>query len=100
MSNLEKALDDMQNVHVLTNQDISILLDALDEYRKAPNVNISELSTIGTLADKLMSWLSEVRFGVDLSNVSQDKNPLGVLISDEPIPERPEKDSLGKRVDS
>lgn len=84
----------------MTNQDISLLLDALDEYRKAPNVNISELSTIGTLADKLMSWLSEVRFGVDLSNVSQDKNPLGVLISDEPIQEKPEKDVLGKRVDS
>ena len=87
--------------HVMTNQDISLLLDALDEYRKAPNVNISELSTIGTLADKLMSWLSEVRFGIDLSNVSQNKNPLGVLISDDPldaVQEKPEKDSLGKRV--
>jgi hypothetical protein len=87
---------DQQKSYILSNQDVNLLLDALDALRKSDDVPISEISVIGVLADKLMSWLSQASFGIDLSGHSHAKDPLGIIIEDQPQIERPQKDSLGK----
>lgn len=82
----------------LSNQDVNLLLDALDSLRKSNDIPISEISAIGTLADKLISWLSQASFGIDFYAHNHAKDPLGIIIEDEPKIPRPEKDSLGKSV--
>lgn len=80
----------------LSNQDVNLLLDALDSLRKSNDIPISEISAIGVLADKLMSWLSQASFGIDFYAQNHSKDPLGILIEDKPVAPRQEKDSLGK----
>lgn len=82
---------------VLTNYELTLLVDALDELRKSSSVGINEIVAIGMLAEKLGSWVSKIRFGIDLVNVRQSSSPIGISIGDEPNTLRPEKDSLGKK---
>lgn len=83
--------------YTLSNQDVNLLLDGLDSLRKSNDIPISEVSAIGTLADKLLGWLSQQSFGIDLYNAAEKGDPLGILIEDKPVQPRPEKDSLGKK---
>lgn len=87
---------DQQKSYILSYQDVNLLLDALDALRKSDDVPISEVSVIGVLADKLMSWLSKESFGIDLYKAAERGDPLGIIIEDQPQIERPQKDSLGK----
>lgn len=82
--------------YILSNQDVNILLDALDALRKSNDIPLNEIAPIGMLVDKLMGWLSQQSFGIDLYNASEKGDPLGILIEDQPVQPRPEKDSLGK----
>jgi len=86
---------------ILTNFEISMLIDGLDQLRKSENTTINEISQIGNLAEKLGAWLSEARFGIDIvsiANVSEssnnNNNQIGISLGDE-ISTRPKKDPLG-----
>lgn len=69
--------------------------------RKSNSVGINEISNIGHLAEKLGSWLSEERFGIDIANVRQSSADIGISLGDDnistsTITKRKEKDALGK----
>lgn len=86
---------------ILTNYEISMLIDGLDQLRKSDNTTINEISQIGNLAEKLGAWLSEARFGIDIvstANVSEssnNNNQIGISLGDEISTARPQKDPLG-----
>lgn len=93
--------NDNSSKRILTNFEISMLIDGLDELRKSDSTNIHEISQIGNLAEKLGAWLSEARFGIDIfSNVREssttDNNQIGISLGDEiSTTTRPKKDPLG-----
>ena len=89
MSSPTAAID-----RTLSPNEISMILDAFDEYRKTASLNLAELSALAALVDKFMTWLQEARIGISIS--SGVKNNLGIGIGDYGTDAtRSIKDSLG-----